>query len=202
LDHTVVDLCSQVRRATQDASNAALREDLALAEAVIGSVADIQESARSIRCQAEGLVARQQPVAQDLRQLLTAQRHAAHLEGMGVLAGRMAKLTRRRYPRTVVPHEVRGVVADMAGLTDRLMRMLGEALSAGKVSYPGVLVEIHNQVNHLNEEMQAIVRSPAWPHDVAAAIDMSMLSRDFQRLAEHSLEIAAGVDYVATVQSA
>lgn len=196
LDHAVVDLCGDVRRAAMEATQATLREDLAIAEDVMGSLVDIRDSSSSIRARAEALMARQQPVAQDLRHLLEAQRQAASLEQMGALAGAIARLARRRYPRTVVPHEVRGVVVDMAAVLERLTDMLGESLAARRVTHPAVLNDLHHQMDHLAQEMQAIVRSPAWPHSAATAIDMSALGRDLHDLADHVLDIAAGLAYV------
>lgn len=202
LDHTVLDLNRQVARSVRHAVAASLQDDLRQAETAIESQAEISSAARYVSDQVAALMARQQPVAQDLRRLLAAQRNASSLDHMGVLAASAAKLTRRRYPRTVVPPEVRGVVGDMAELSDRLLVLVGEILHTKHVAYPSLSLELTEHMEQLHREMMSIVRSPAWPHDVATAVDMSMLSRDLLRLTDHAGEITAAVQYYETGSTA
>lgn len=198
LDHDVVELSGQVTRAVHDAGQAALQADLGLAEAALGSMADISAGAHQVSDQAAAVMARQQPVAQDLRRLLGTQRNAASLEQLGQLAADVAKLTRRRYPRTVVPTEVYGVVVDMTALADRLTGLVSQTLQTGHLGNPGSVIRVSEQMAALHREMLTIVRSTAWPHDVATAVDMSLLSLELLRMAECGLDVAGSVLYVET----
>ncbi len=198
LDQNMASLCEQVGRALRQAVEAALTADLRLAEAVMSEGIDIDYGARQVTVDAAHLTAQQQPVAHDLRVLLAAQQQAVSLRRMAGLATNIAKATRRRYPRPLIPREVRDVVVDMAelgqSLTDRLQRALADAdlASAHVVRASG------RHMGSLHSEMLAIVSSTAWPHDVTTAVDVCMLSRDLQRFADHAQAISEEVVYVAT----
>lgn len=196
LDHAVVDLSGQVARAIRWAADSVLNDDLHQAQSAISALSDIADAAEEISDQAAAIMARQQPVAHDLRRLLGAQKAAASLQAMGRLAASIGKVTRRRYPKTIAPPEVRGVLADMVALSQRLSVLVGEVLNSHHVAYPNLAVGVFEQMQQLHKEMLAIVRSPAWPHDVATAVDMTMLSRDFVELAEYGLDLVSVVLYV------
>ncbi len=198
LDHAVVDLSVAVGDAVRDAAAAALTEDLVLAEHVLSRVHDLHDTADDISRRAAAVMARQQPVAHDLRRLLGVQRNADALGRMATLAADIAKVTRRRYPRRIVPAEVRGVVEDLSAAANTVTALIGQSLSRAHVSHPGVVERAVSHLDQLHREMLTIISSRAWPHDVETAVDMSLLSLDFHRLAEHALEVAGSVQYVAT----
>lgn len=198
LDAQLVDLCAHVATVTQAASVAALTGDLAMAESALSQVADIEANALRVADSTVQLVARQQPVAHDLRALLGAQQVAAALRRMAQLGGRIAKAARRDYPEPVVPAEVRGVVQDMSALADSMVMRVHRALANHDAGVAGVLLGQDSQMDALYEEMLAIVSSSAWPYPARTAIAVGMLSRDFERYANHAVEIGFAVGYVAT----
>lgn len=201
LDQDLASLCERVGRALQQAVEAALAADLRLAESVISEGRDIDDEARRVMMVAAHLTAQQQPVAHDLRVLLAAGQHAVSLRRMTALSTNIAKATRRRYPRPLIPREVRDVVVDMAQLGQLLTARLQRAVVGADLAAAHVVAASGRQMSALNTEMLAIVGSPAWPHDVATAVDVCMLSRDLQRFADHARMMAEDVVYVATGSS-
>lgn len=198
LDSALVGISERVRHAVATATSAALSADLAGAEGVISEVVDLEQSARDLAEESVHLMAQQQPVAQDLRVLLTAGRIAGSLQRMARLAGHIATSARRAYPEPVVPPEVAGVLADMGEVADRMIGQVGAALARRDPGTRTDLVALDREMDRLHQEMLAIVRSPAWPFPVDTAVDVTLLSRDYERLADHAVDIGAAVVYVVT----
>lgn len=198
LDADLVHLCAQVATVTRQASTAALTGDLARAESALSEVAEITAAARGVVDSTVHLMARQQPVAHDLRALLGAQRVAASLRRMAQLIGNVAKAARRDYPQPVVPAEVQGVVQDMADLADTMALRVHRAVKTQDAGATGLLLGLGRHMHGLHQEMLAIVASSAWPYPARTAVQVCMLSRDYERFADHAVEIGWAVGYIAT----
>lgn len=198
LDAGLADLCAHVAVVTRQASIAALASDLTQAESALSEVADIEATADAVAHHAVQLIARQQPVAHDLRALLGAQRVAASLRRMAQLAGSIAKAARRGYPTPLVPAEVQGVVEDMADLADTMALRVHRTLQTHDSGAAGVFLGLSRHMHDLNQEMLTIVASSAWPYPAQTAVQVCMLSRDYERFADHAVDIGWAVGFVAT----
>ena len=110
---TLVDMAGLVKTAMQNATTALLTADLALAEKVIADDLIIDEIQHELDAKTINLIARQSPVATDLRTLVTSLRMSADLERMGDLAHHIAKSARMRYPATAVPPELSLTIEEM-----------------------------------------------------------------------------------------
>ncbi len=107
---SLVEMTNLVGSAMSRATTALLDADLQLAELVIAADEHIDEVYRDVEARAFDLLARQQPVASDLRAIITRLRMVADLERMGDLAQHVAKIARRRYPHSAVPPELRATL--------------------------------------------------------------------------------------------
>ncbi len=83
---SLVDLSSLVSSAITQATHALLTADLSEAEAVIAADDRVDEIQHELDARIIDIIARQQPVASDLRALVTALRMSADLERMGDMA--------------------------------------------------------------------------------------------------------------------
>ena len=106
IGQTLVQLAKLVKLAMSQASTALLTADLAVAEKVIKEDDVIDNIQHELDAKSIGLMARQQPVASDLRTLVTSLRMSADLERMGDLANHIAKQARMRYPNSAVPPDL------------------------------------------------------------------------------------------------
>jgi phosphate transport system protein len=88
--------------------------------------AEIDESAAD-------LIARQQPVAGDLRTIVAVLRMNADLERMGVLTRHLAEMVRARHPHAVVPSGLREQVQRMSQMAGRLMAEACAVIEVGDV---------------------------------------------------------------------
>ena len=117
---SLVEMGHLVNKAMERATTALLTADLKVAEEIISEDDAIDNMQYDIESRAINLMARQQPVAGDLRTLVTSLRMSADLERMGDLAHHVAKLTRMRYPAAAVPPELVLTLQEMGNVTGRI----------------------------------------------------------------------------------
>ena len=78
-------------------------------------------------------MARQQPVAVDLRMVITALRMGTDLERMGDLAVHVAKVARLRHPESAIPPELRATILEMGQIAERLVTKAGSCIASRDV---------------------------------------------------------------------
>ena len=185
---------SAMNRATQ----ALLDADLTLAETVIAADAQIDTLASDIEERCFHLIATSTPAEDDLRVLIGGLRIATSLERMGDLADHVAKQARLRYPRPSVPQELRGTFAEMGGLAEAIVSKTGSVIALQDVALTADIARHDAQVDALHRELFTIVMSPTWPHGVEAAIDVTLLSRYYERYADHAVSVTRRVVTIVT----
>ena len=99
----LVQMCQKVAIAVRSSTTALLEADIHVAEQVIGDDADLDRMQADIEERAFHLLARQSPVAGELRTVVASLRMVSELERMGDLAAHVAKIARLRYPEVAVP---------------------------------------------------------------------------------------------------
>src|SRR6478736_6177899 len=118
----LVEMANTVGSQMSTATTALLDADVALADLVIAGDAHIDTTRESLEQRCFTLLARQQPVAGDLRTITTAMRIVSDLERMGDLAEHIAKLARMRFPEHAVPQEVRPAFLEAGHLAEMVVR--------------------------------------------------------------------------------
>jgi len=194
----VAELIRLVAAAMADATAALLDADLPRAERVIDADARVDELRAELEDRAFQLIARQQPVATDLRVLMTTPHLVADLERMGDLALHVAKVARLRYPFAAVPAEARDVLAQMGEVAGSLVRNVGEAVDGRDVELAQAIEAEDDSMDALRRKLFTLVLSPRWAHGTEAAIDMTLLGRYYERYADHAVAVARRVTYIAT----
>ena len=180
---------SAMNRATQ----ALLDADLTLAESVIAADAQIDTLASDIEERCFELIEVERPTESDLRMAIGALRIATSLERMGDLAEHVAKQARLRYPRLSIPQELRGTFAEMGGLAEAIVSKTGAVIATQDVGLTADIARHDEQVDRLHRELFTIVLSPSWTHGVEAAIDVTLLSRYYERYADHAVSVTRRV---------
>jgi phosphate transport system protein len=192
------DMCGMATRAIRRATEALLDADLERAESVILG----QEDIAAVRAHAEEialrLLALQAPVAADLRSVVSALQIAADAERMGGLAAHIAKIARRRFPNRAVPAEVEGYFAEMGALAVALGTGVFEVLSSLDPSKAAQIRRDDVAMDDLRRQTLTVLVDPGWRHGVAAAVDLALLGRFYERFADHAVDIARRVIFQAT----
>lgn len=194
----LVDMTRVVGSAVARATTALLDADLGLAEGVIESDARIDEKAQALEEKVQVLLIRQQPVATDLRVLLTALRMSSELERMGDLAMHVAKVARLRYPNSAIPPELRGTIVQMGQTAEVIVAKAGSVIAGRDVTMAGELETDDDVMDALHRSLFTALLSPNWTYGVEAAVDVTLCSRYFERFADHAVSVARRVVFLVT----
>jgi phosphate transport system protein len=194
----LVTMAEQARTAMNRATSALLTADRTDAEEVVHGDVELDLGYQSVEEKVYDLLARQAPVASDLRLLVTALHMAANLERMGDLAVHVAQVCLRRLPASGVPEELRPVIRDMAAVGDEMAAKVAESLRTSDASLAGELERDDDRVDELNRQLFALMLGAAWRHGVAETIDGAMLARWYERFADHAVNAGRHVVYLVT----
>jgi phosphate transport system protein len=198
INNTLVDLSHRVDKAIEQATHALLTADLALAEQVIADDRQIDEIQHALDARTIDLMARQQPVASDLRALVVSLRMSADLERMGDLAHHIAKAARMRYPATAVPPELLLTVQEMGAAASKICKKTGIVVSSRDTVLALELEKDDDELDHLHRKLFIALLDPAWPHGIETAIDMTLIGRYYERFGDHAVSISRRVYFMVT----
>ncbi|MFC5285794.1 phosphate signaling complex protein PhoU [Actinokineospora guangxiensis] len=194
----LAEMCAMVGEAMDLATRALLETDLALAERVISGDEKIDDARSACEEHAYSLLALQAPVATDLRTVLAAIHAAESLERMGDLALHVAKAARRRHPNPVLPDAVRGSFAEMGRIAVSLARGAEGVIRTQDVAAARALDDADDEMDDLHRNLFGVIMDKDWPHGVAAAVDVTLLGRFYERYADHAVSVAKRVVFVVT----
>lgn len=198
VQNRLVEISELVTIAIDKATRAFGTSDVALAEEVIDADAVIDEKALALDEMAIEILARQQPVARDLRIVVSALRMSASLERMGDIAEHIAQLTRMRFPERAIPKGLKSTFLKMGELDVEVARRLTELLRTQELE---LVEEIRNADDDLDDLHVAVfekVLSDSWQGEAAATVDATLASRYHERFADHAVSVAKKVAYLST----
>lgn len=198
----LVEMTRLVRSAVNRASTALLDADLSLAESVIEADDAVDALRDDLDARALDLLARQQPVALDLRIIVTSLRMNADLERMGDLARHVARVARRRYPESAVPPVFRSTIVEMSQVAELLVTKAGTVIASRDVEAALELERDDDEMDRLHRDLYTTLLDPESPHSVEAAIDLTSVGRYYERFADHAVSVAGRVVYLVTGQRA
>ncbi len=195
---TLLQMAGLVKVAMNDATTALLTVDLNCAEKVIAADDVIDEIQHELDARTINLMARQQPVASDLRTLVTSLRMSADLERMGDLAHHVAKQARMRYPNSAVPAELVPTITAMGIVADKLIDKLSSVMEHRDTVRALEIETDDDEMDKLHRDLIAILLNDNWPHGIETAIDMTLLGRYYERFADHAVSISRRVYFLVT----
>ena len=198
IDETLVSMATLVGRAIANATNALLEDDLTVAEAVIAGDDDINDLNAHVEEISTRIAALEAPMATDLRLVMGAIRMAGSLERMGDLAVHIAKQVRLRYPNPSIPAELKDTFAKMGQAASKIVDQTGEVIATRNTSLADDMKKYDDTLDDLHRELFTVVLSDDWAHGVEAAIDVTLLSRFYERFGDHAVSVARRVIHIVT----
>ena len=198
ITQTLVDMAMLVKQATKDATTALLTADLALAEKVIAQDDLIDDMQHELDSKTMLLLATQQPVASDLRILVTSLRMSADLERMGDMAHHISKLARMRYPATAVPPQASLTIEEMGRVAGLIIDKLAKIIKSRDLEDSKQLAIDDDEMDKLHRKLIQSFVSKDWPHGAESAIDLTLLGRYYERSADHAVSISRRVYFLVT----
>ena len=198
IGQTLIDMGNLVGTAVQLATTALLTADLKIAEQVISEDTKIDNMQHELDAKTLNILAREQPVAGDLRTLITSLRMSADLERMGDLAHHIAKLARMRFPSTAVPPELVLTIQEMSDVLTRIITKTTGVLRTHDLESAIQLEKDDDEMDKLHRKLFLVLLDDAWPHGIETAIDMTLLGRYYERCADHAVSVCRRVYFLVT----
>ncbi|RWZ64484.1 phosphate signaling complex protein PhoU [Labedella populi] len=198
VQHRLVEIAELVAISIEGAVHAFNESDVARAEEVIENDSRIDGLTVELDELAITILARQQPVARDLRIVVSALRISASLERMGDMAEHIAQLARSRFPERAVPRGLRSTFAEMGRLDVEIARKLAELLRTEDTRIAEEIRDEDDLIDDLHLSVFDKVLGETWKGETAATVDATLASRYHERFADHAVSIAKKVQYLAT----
>ena len=194
----LVSLTGTVRKAVASSTAALLNADGPLAESVIAGDKVIDDTTEEIEERALLLLATQQPVATDLRQLIATLRMLTDLQRMGDLAVHVAKVARLRMPDVAVPANLQPTIMAMASVADQMVHAASRIVANRDVDAAARLEDTDDEMDRLRKELFRALLGGTWDHGIEPAIDLALLGRYYERIGDHAVSMARRVVYLVT----
>lgn len=194
----LVEMTRLAGSAMSRATTALLDADSDLADSVITADEKIDAIRRELDDLSITLLARQQPVATDLRIVVTAMRMSADLERMGDLARHVAKVAKLRFPQSAVPAELRATVLAMGQIAERIVAEAGSIIAGKDVAAAAALEEADDEMDRLHRQIFSELLDGHWEHGIQAAVDLTLIGRYYERFADHAVSVSRRVIFLVT----
>lgn len=194
----LVEIAADVTRIMQSASHAFTKSDVALADQAISLAELTGDKALALDELVIRILARQSPVARDLRILVSALRISASLERMGALAGHIAQIARFRYPGSAIPESLRSTFVEMGVLDLALANKIVKLLADPDVDVARSIQAEDERVDELHRHVFDTVLSDDWKENAVFTVDVTLASRYHERFADHVVDISAKLSYLTT----
>ena len=194
----LVHMCQKVAIAVRSSTSALLDADIHLAEQVIGDDTTLDRMQADIEERAFTLLARQSPVAGELRTVVASLRMVTELERMGDLAAHVAKIARLRYPEVAVPELLRPNFVRMGDVAEKMVVTAGHTLSSRSIESAEELRSRDEEMDDLRSSQFRVMLGEGWQYGVEAAVDVALLGRYYERIADHAASMGRRIIYVVT----
>jgi phosphate transport system protein len=194
----LVEITRLAGSAINSATQALLDADLRAAESVISGDEAIDDLYTQIEGSALDLLARQQPVASDLRVVIASLRMVADIERMGDLALHIAKVARRRYPTSAIPAELQATVLEMGQVAQRICAECSSVIAGRDLGMAAELERDDDVMDELHKRLFTTLLDPSWGGGVEAAIDVTLCGRYYERFCDHAVSVARRVVFLVT----
>jgi len=198
IDITLVAMADLVGTAIRNATDALLADDLSMAEIVIAGDAGINKLNSDVEEISLLIAALQAPMATDLRLVMGSIRISSSLERMGDLAVHIAKQVRLRYPSPSIPAELSETFRKMGMAASKIVEQTGEVIATRNTGLADEMNKYDDILDNLHRELFTVVLSDDWTHGVEAAIDVTLLSRFYERFGDHAVSVARRIIQIVT----
>jgi len=188
-----------VLRALRSSLNALTRGDQELADEVIRFDDEVDRRYIAIEEGVQSLLARQTPVAVDLRLVLAVLRINLHLERMADYCVTVAKLTKLMRNLKVSAEAIGRSIDDMGQRAEQMTRVAMDAFAARDVEQAHALVELDELIDRANRNaIEDVLSLGHSPEEREYGLRMLTVSRCIERIGDHAVDIGEQVAYLVT----
>lgn len=198
IENGLVEISQLVLEAIERAAKAFETSDVALAESVMSDDLKIDTKANALDELAINILARQAPVARDLRVVVSALRISASLERMGDLAAHIAQLARLRFPEQVGPVEIRETILKMGQHDIQIARRLVELIDTQSDEIAEEIKAADDQIDAFHKSIMDALLAEGLEAQAPQVVDATLASRYHERFADHAVSIAKKIQYLTS----
>jgi len=196
LKQTLLRMVDLAERALEDSMTALKEQNLLLAKVVIDSDAEINRLDEEINGWVIQLIAQQQPVATDLRKIITALKISTDVERVGDLAANIAKCTLHIGDEPLIKP-----IVDIPKMASIVQEMLRKSFDAYDLEDPRLALEIaetDDRVDRLygeriRELMQIMTLTPRRVNQIT---QLAFICRNLERVGDHAVNMAESILYL------
>jgi phosphate transport system protein len=189
---------SLVVRAIRGAMNALEQQDVELADEVIAFDDEIDRRYHDIEKKIELIIARQTPVASELRLVLAILHNNIHLERMGDQSVTIAKLTKLSSQLHQEPRMVEGL-EEMGSRAEEMTQVALEAFAERDVDRAKALANLDDLIDRTNRRVVEHVMALAGdPSTQEWGMRMIVVSRCLERIGDNAVDIGEQTHYLVT----
>jgi phosphate transport system protein len=193
LKHKLLAMGGMAEKAVDTAVESYRRRDLKLCQAVFEGEKAINAIEREIDELALDLLAMQQPMAVDLRFITAVMKINADLERVGDQAVNIAERVMNivKLPSADLPVDVPRMAATVAGMVRRAL----ESFLEEKAELAEAVLKMDDIVDRMDDEFYAVLvnKMHQQPEITDQALDVLLISRNLERVADHATNIAEDV---------
>lgn len=187
-----------VEQSIEDAVKALVEDNTELAADVIARDDEIDRRALAAEEQCMSVVARQCPVARDLRLIFSMLFISVHLERMGDLALNMAKTTKRTSAEESQP-ELLDLISEMGRQVQGIVHASIQAFVDKDLELARALPQLDEPIDQLFKRFfKELAKVSEIEHFFDWASNMVLASRYLERIADHAVDIGERVSYLVT----
>lgn len=193
----VVHMCAMVTEMIPRATDAFLNNDLDAAQRLIDDDDLLDAVSVNLDTMCTEVLALQQPMATDLREIIAAIRLNPEIERSGDLVVNIAKATRRMFGTEYDPR-IRGLITKMSEEAQRMFRLAGEAYDGRDVALGAALDDIDDRLDeYANDLIEMVLEDhKVRDHDPQTSIQMALLGRFYERVGDHAVNVGEWVRFV------
>ena len=187
--------CETIPRGTE----VLLGGNLAEAQSIIDADDEIDRLSVELEEKCFQIIALQAPMAGELRRIIAITKLVAEIERSADLMVNVCKASRRMYGAELSPR-IRGVLGSMAKEANKLLRLSLDAFADENVSLASALADIDDELDQLNRDIvEAIFEAHSVQQiDLAAAVQLALIARYYERIGDHAVNIGERVTYMVT----
>jgi phosphate transport system protein len=195
----MVQMAAHVTEGIPRATEAVLSGDLSDAQSIIEGDDPLDAMAVELEEICYQQLALQQPMASDLRGIVTAIRMISEIERSGDLVVNIAKGSRRIFGLDL-PARLRGLIGQMGEEATRLFRLAIDAYVDEDASMAAALDDLDDRLDAIHRDyiQEIFLAHNAGDLHVQAAVQLALIGRYYERIGDHAVNIGERVRYMVT----
>jgi phosphate transport system protein len=194
---SLVTMTETASKAIRAGTTALLDLDLEAVRMTASLEQELEDDRLAIERRTLHLLACQQPVAGDLRMLVSAIKISADCRRMSALAHHIGTAASRSYPAPAIPDELSEIFRRMGDVASRIADGARITLTTSD-TLDAARLEVDDDA--MDGLLRALFRALVdnWSHGVEAAVNVALIGRYYERFADHAVAIAQSVIFIET----